>query len=317
MTDFALVAARAVHIGAAILLFGEMLFAFAIARIGICASGSGGIAASVRSHIAWALVFSTASWAVWLAIVATRMAGTSLRQALDVNTIMLVLRESEFGHWWCVRIGVLVLLAVAWSSSTRRSTNDPWQKRETLLALTLAATYLATLAFAGHATAATRGASRAMHLASDASHALAAGAWLGALPALVVFLRSKQPNAILARGTHAFSMLGITSVSILLATGILNAWFLVGSIPRLWDTPYGQLLVVKLAVFAVMLSIAAVNRWMLTPRLSNNDVRSVLLLRRNASLEIFGGILIVVIVGALGTMVPAAHQSPTPIHHMH
>jgi putative copper resistance protein D len=317
MTDFALVVARAVHIGAAMLLFGELLFTLALAKVRIRTSGDGGIAAGVHPHIAWALVFSAVSWVAWLAIVAARMAGTSLRQGFDVDTMMLVLRESEFGHWWCVRIVLLVILGVVWSSSARRSTNDPWQRRVTVLALALAAIYLATLAFAGHATAATQGASRVMHLACDAMHALAAGAWLGALPALVVLLRGGQPNSIVARGTKLFSALGIASVSVLLASGLVNAWFLVGSISGLFGTPYGQLLVVKLVVFATMLSIAAVNRWMLTPRLSNDDVMAVPLMRRNATLEIFGGILIVIIVGMLGTMVPAAHQSPTPMHHMH
>jgi putative copper resistance protein D len=245
------------------------------------------------------------------------MAGTPLRRALDVDTMMLVLRESEFGHWWCVRLAVLIILGVVWSSSAGRSTNAPSHGRLSVPALALAAIYLATLAFAGHATAATQGASRVMHLAADAMHALAAGAWLGALPALVVLLRSGQPNAILARGTQVFSVLGVASVSVLLASGLVNAWFLVGSISGLFGTPYGQLLVVKLVVFATMLSIAAVNRWMLTPRLSNDDAMAVPLMRRNATLEIFGGILIVIIVGALGTMVPAAHQSPTPMHHMH
>jgi putative copper resistance protein D len=317
MTDFALVVARAVHIGAAMLLFGELLFAVALARARIRGSGDGGIAAGAHPRIAWALVFSAVSWVAWLAIVAARMAGTPLRQALDVDTMMLVLRESEFGHWWCVRLAVLVILGVVWSSSARRSISDPWQSRAAVLTLSLAAIYLATLAFAGHATAATQGASRVMHLACDAMHALAAGAWLGALPALVVLLRSGQPNAILVRGTNLFSVLGIASVSVLLASGLVNAWFLVGSISGLFGTPYGQLLVAKLVVFATMLSIAAVNRWMLTPRLSNDDVRAVPLMRRNATLEIFGGIVIVIIVGALGTMVPAAHQSPTPMHHMH
>ena len=319
MTDFALVVARAVHIGAAMLLFGELLFGLVLARARIRGSGSGdgGIAAGGHSHIAWALVFSAVSWVAWLAIVGARMAGTPLRQALDVDTMLLVLRESEFGHWWCVRLAVLVILGVVWSSSARRSTSDPWQSRAAVPALALAAIYLATLAFAGHATAATQGASRVMHLACDAMHALAAGAWLGALPALVVLLRSGQPNAILARGTNLFSLLGIASVSVLVASGLVNAWFLVGSISGLFGTPYGQLLVVKLAAFAAMLSIAAVNRWTLTPRLSSDDLMAVPLMRRNATLEIFGGILIVIIVGALGTMVPAAHQSPTPMHHMH
>src|SRR5436190_3861833 len=161
MTDLALVVARAVHIGAAMLLFGEMLFAFALARMGVGTSSGGDIHVRIRRYIGWALVASVLSWAAWLAIVAARMTGTSLRQAVDANTAMLVLRESEFGHWWCVRIAVLAILAVAWSSAIRKSADDASQRRSTVLALAivLAAVYVASLAFAGHATAANQGAS--------------------------------------------------------------------------------------------------------------------------------------------------------------
>ena len=315
MTDLALVVARFVHIGAAILLFGEMLFALMLARVGVGTSGHGVTQARIRRNIAWALVASALSWAAWLGIVAGRMAGTALRQALDVSTATLVLRESEFGHWWCIRIGVLAILAIAWSA-VRRSADDGRQSKTRLLALGLAAIYLATLAFAGHATAATQGAPRVVHLFCDALHALAAGAWLGALPALVALLRSGQPNVMVTRGTHVFSILGITSVSALLVTGTVNACFLVGSVAALFDTPYGQLLVAKVAAFAAMLSIASVNRLRLAPRLSINDVAAASQLRRNATLEICGGVLIMAIVATLGTMVPAAHQLPASMHQM-
>src|SRR3954468_11560879 len=125
MTDLALVVARAIHIGAAMLLFGVMLFALALARIGVANSGSGDsnddVRARIHRYIGWALVASAASSAAWLTVVAARMAGTPLRQALDANTTLLVLRESEFGHWWCIRIGVLAVLTLAWSSGIRRS----------------------------------------------------------------------------------------------------------------------------------------------------------------------------------------------------
>ena len=42
--------------------------------------------------------------------------------------------------------------------------------------------------------------------------------------------------------TLRFSTLGILSVGTLLATGIVNSWYLVGSIPALTGTPYGRLL---------------------------------------------------------------------------
>lgn len=316
MTDIALVVTRAVHIGAAMLLLGELVFGFALASVRIHSRGDAVPEAVVRQHIGWAIVAGAASWAVWLAIVAARMAGTSVSQAGEVDTMMLVLRESEFGHWWCLRIAMLAIIAIVWSSSARRRSSDASRGTHTPLVIALAAIYVATLAFAGHATAATEGASRITHLACDAMHALAAGAWLGALPALVVLLRGDHSNAVLARATHVFSELGMVSVAILLATGIVNAWFLVGSPARLWDTSYGQLLALKLGVFAAMLSIAAVNRFLLTPRLSNDDVIAVRLMRRNAMLEILSGVLILLIVGALGTMVPAVHQSPASMHHM-
>ena len=62
-------------------------------------------------------------------------------------------------------------------------------------------------------------------------------------------------------------MLAIASVAALLGTGIVNAWILVGSLHALLVTEYGRLLMLKLAVFAIMLAFAAVNRFWLTPRL--------------------------------------------------
>ena len=64
-----------------------------------------------------------------------------------------------------------------------------------------------------------------------------------------------------------FSTLGVVAVSTLAATGIVNTWVLAGSIPALLGTDYGQLLLVKIALFLVMVATAAVNRLVLTPRL--------------------------------------------------
>ncbi len=110
--------------------------------------------------------------------------------------------------------------------------------------------------------------------------------------------------------TRRFSVLGIISVCVLLVTGIVNACFLVGSFAALFGTPYGRMLIVKLAVFAAMLALAAHNRWHLTPQLAHGDATARRSLRRSATLEVIGGVAIVAIVGALGTMIPGAHQSP-------
>src|SRR5262249_32401233 len=68
--------------------------------------------------------------------------------------------------------------------------------------------------------------------------------------------------------TLRFSTLGLISVGLLIATGIVNGWILAGSVPALIGTDYGRLLLAKVALFLAMVAVAAVNRLRLTPRLA-------------------------------------------------
>jgi putative copper resistance protein D len=80
----------------------------------------------------------------------------------------------------------------------------------------------------------------------------------------------------------------------------------------LFVTGYGQLLMLKIAVFAIMLAFAAVNRFWLTPQLAISpedgaERKALRQLTRNSVIEIVLGFTIFAIVGALGTMHPAVH----------
>jgi putative copper resistance protein D len=71
----------------------------------------------------------------------------------------------------------------------------------------------------------------------------------------------------------------------------------------------------KIALFAVMLAFAVVNKFRLTPRLAGQPDRSgeldaVRKLGRNCHIEIALGLAIFAIVGALGTIHPAIHLVP-------
>jgi putative copper resistance protein D len=94
-------------------------------------------------------------------------------------------------------------------------------------------------------------------------------------------------------------------------SGFVNAWILVASFRGLVETGYGQLLMLKLAAFAVMLALAAFNRFALTPRLAvpSGDARQDALraLSRNTLIEIALGLSIFAMVGVLGMLHPAAH----------
>ena len=96
-------------------------------------------------------------------------------------------------------------------------------------------------------------------------------------------------------------------VTLLVASGVVNGWFLVGpdNLTDLVSTPYGRLLLVKLGAFAGMLLLATINRYRLTPALkARPDVLSVTSLRRAIGLEATLGFTVLALVAWFGTLEP-------------
>jgi mono/diheme cytochrome c family protein/uncharacterized membrane protein len=174
----------------------------------------------------------------------------------------------------------------------------------------LAGALLASLAFAGHA-AGERGMDRVVHLSADAAHLLAAGAWLGALLPLAYVLARARALETAERATRRFSIMGIACVGVLIVTGTISAWYTVGSVPGLFGTGYGRVLLAKLALFAAMLALATANRMRWTPRLraaGGEAPFALRRLRRNAIAETSLGAAVLGAVGVLGVTVPALHS---------
>jgi len=92
---------------------------------------------------------------------------------------------------------------------------------------------------------------------------------------------------------------------LILASGLLNSWFLVGSVHALLYTTYGQVLMVKVALFLLMVALALFNRFYLMPKLENHDERTLKLLLRSVAAEQGFAILVVAAVSLLGTLQPA------------
>ncbi|MFO1050026.1 MAG: CopD family protein [Geminicoccaceae bacterium] len=100
-----------------------------------------------------------------------------------------------------------------------------------------------------------------------AAHVLIAGFWLGALPLLWLALRDDTGRA--AGMLRRFSALALPGVALLVLAGATMAWIQLGGSPAaLTDTSYGARLLVKLALVASMLALAAANRWKLVPALA-------------------------------------------------
>ena len=167
------------------------------------------------------------------------------------------------------------------------------------------------IAWTGHA-GSTLGELGNLHLTAAAS------AWVGGLLGLSILFAVGRRRSALEWGplqlnaVLRFSTLGMISVAVLILSGIVNAWILVGSFRALLVTDYGQLLLLKIVAFVVMVGFAAVNRFWLTPRLalvSRAETQRAVLsaLTRNTLVESVLALAIFGIVGVLGTLHPAIH----------
>lgn len=319
MLDAGLIAARALHYAAVMLLFGGALFPLYAYPLQPHPLLPHPLRPNpLRPHPLrnapipdrlqiWSgkLLFSASAAAfltacLWFQLATAQMSG-SLDAAMDPEALHAVLYDTAFGQVWSVRLGLSALLVAATGLTSLVSKSAPRR----LLLTVLAAALLATLAGTGH-TMLSDGMDHTLHIAADAAHLLAAGAWLGGLVSLgyVLTTEAETSRDVLTR----FSGMGTIAVAVLVASGLINSWFLVGNVSNLFVTPYGRLLVVKLGIFTVMLALAAANRFWLVPALSigarSADAASKRL-RQHVLAEQVLGCLVILLVSVLGTLAPA------------
>jgi putative copper resistance protein D len=308
---------RALQFAATLSVAGVVFFIVGISEPALRdARAYAGGAFAVRNRLAWiawiSLAVTLLSGVPWLVLTAESMSGLPLG-ALSHGALWTVLSQTDFGNNWLLRFAMACLLGGLFVHFLpAKGVASLWLKTVTGL---LAAAFVGTLAFAGHAIGG-EGIEGVVHPAADVLHLIAAAAWVGALVPLALLLTMTGEDAgslaIARTATLRFSTLGIVCVATLLLTGVVNSWYLVGSVSALTGTRYGQLLLCKLALFAAMVGIAAVNWSQLTPRLVQNaDVlgaqRARRQLHRNAAIEAAMGAVIIAIVAVLGTLPPASH----------
>ena len=316
--DGLLIAARAVHYGATIVLFGEMVFALFINRrptTGVGAPLGEPVADAPYRRFRRVAVAAWASMVVsgvcWLALVTGQMSGQPLGE-IKPSAVATVLASTTFGHVWVFRTLTALLLALLWLVLRAGPPREPWLP---VLSVGLAGGLLAGLAWAGHANAEV-GVDGAIHHVSDAAHLLAAGTWLGGLAPFASLLetvgasRSTCPIDSCARIATRFGNWAALSVGVLVLTGITNAQYLVPRPQLLLETTYGRVLLVKLIVFSLMLAIALVNRTRLTSALiasghgNETGCNAARQLRRNVWTEHALGAGVLVLVALLGVTRP-------------
>jgi copper resistance protein D len=322
-----LIAARAVHFASTVAFVGAIAFGCLVAEPAFRSTAAGSPAINFRRQLAWiawiGLGLAVVSGAAWLVLLAAEISGRPLAEVFDGDVIWTLLTQTRFGTVWSARLVFAILLAGTLVPSARaRRAASRWRGA---LSTSLAVALVGSLAWAGHA-AGTPGFTGELHVINDALHLVAVGGWVGALLPLALLFTAARRGADPAlqsttcEVTRRFSTLGVVSVCIIFATGLVNTCVLAGSVPALLETEYGELLLVKIALFTAMVCIAAVNRLRLSPRLApanaahSNAVRQ---LQRNTLIEAAFGLIILGIVGVLGTLPPAIHAAPSLHMHQH
>jgi putative copper resistance protein D len=186
--------------------------------------------------------------------------GETPDEAWDPARVAVVLTQTSFGRTWLLREACIALAALAGVLP--------------LLAIGrgvyfLVAAALGSLALLGHAAGVGGAAGTAQRLAL-ALHVLAAGAWVGALPALWV-LAARLAARDLVLVLRRFSRYGLFLVAVVLASGAASAWARTGSWSLLLGSGYGQILLAKLGLVGGMGLAALANRNRYTPRLAQAD----------------------------------------------
>ena len=203
------------------------------------------------------------------ALEAARMAG-ELSGALDASLQSLVF-HSTMTTALLLRVVGLALIVIG---LVRRG------RLETPLLLLGSALVVLAFTTVGHTTT---NAPRGVLALLLAFHVAVAALWFGALAPLAA-VSAREPAALAAAIVRRFSRLAGGLVPGLFAAGVLLATLLLPNV-RALGSDYGRLLLAKATGFAVLMGLAALNKWRLGPALAQGDTRVIRAFRRSLIAE--------------------------------
>lgn len=187
----------------------------------------------------------------------TLIAGT-----VTPSTLQLTVTETRLGQALMARmLGSMVLMLVL-----LRRQPPTWLR---WIGVTVSAAMLLTFSLAGHAAGQS---APLLPISADWIHMLATAGWIGGLVHLLVLLPRWDPSPDraahiddVARLIERFSRLALLCVVALTITGTYSALRSITHPADLWQTPYGQALLVKLFLFGGLIVLGAYNLFVIRP----------------------------------------------------
>jgi len=266
------------------------------------------------------LAFGVAALVALVAIpiyVLMATADFALRSTFDLGALVPLLRDSAFGRGYLDLELVFGLFVVAaglalWIDRPERERRSVAELLSVGGAFAGAAAVLLVPGLAGHAA---QYSPRGAALLFDWLHLLAGSIWVGGLIGLLVLWRSfpvARRVAGLVVCVPRFSNTAFVSVLTLIGSGIGASLIHLPTFASLWQTSYGQTLLVKIGLLSAAMLLAAVNLLRTRPRLLAYRERPELapgaasLLRRLVAGEVLLVVGAVIAAAVLTSLAPPA-----------
>lgn len=263
---------------------------------------------------------AVAFWiAIGVALVATPvyvLLATSqfaLRPMTALGALVPLMEKSAFGRGYLRLELLLALFAVAggialWLDRGRMRKRTIAELLAVTGALLAAGAALEVPGAAGHAA---QTAPRPLSLVLDWVHLASAAVWVGGLIGLLVLWRSlpvARRMAGLALSVPRFSSTAFASVTALLVSGVIASIVHLPTLSSLWDTSYGQAILVKSGLLLAAIVLGAVNLLRAKPSLAAPEApaSAAVLLRRLVGTET------VLVVAAVATAAVLSSLPPPP-----
>jgi copper resistance protein D len=229
----------------------------------------------------------------------------------NAATVETFLFKTGVGRIAIVEIGCAVAVCfpavLAWFTRKTSSISN----LALMAAAEIAAVGLATFPFNSHPVTLDQ---EVAGLLASIAHRLALAVWAGGLPALIMLIGvgpiPDDTRRLAAAVLRRFSRLATLAMGVILVSGVLLTWYLVGNFPGMIGTEYGRLLLLKLALHGGVLLIASGLQRELLPMLelkpSDATFRSY---ANRVKLETVLAVLIVVIASDMAGLAPPEHEN--------
>lgn len=184
-----------------------------------------------RLAVVWAVATAALLILTWSDVVDRPVTGLPLTKLFTATTTVF---PDALRYVSCTAVAAVIAAGVA-VTETRRGT---------LILLLLACYNLVPMALQGHASHGT------VLEYSLVVHVIAVSLWVGGLGALLLHVRREPP--MLAVAVPRFSTVALGCYVAVAASGIVAVWVLLGSVPAIWGSRYGVLVLLKAAALIAL-----------------------------------------------------------------